>query len=67
MKAKQVLDNSDVPNVLTEWYHEFSIPLIWNYEKGVQYENVEEFNCNNNYNLFADRELVCIGPMKNQV
>ena len=67
MKAKQVLDNSDVPNVLTEWYHEFSIPLIWNYEKGVQYENVEEFSCNNNYNLFADRELVCIGPMKNQV
>ena len=66
-KAKQVLDDSEVPKVLTEWYDEFSIPLIWNYGKGVEYENVKDFKCNNNYNLFADRELVCVGPMKNPV
>ena len=61
------MDDSEVPKVLTEWYDEFSIPLIWNYGKGVEYENVEDFTCNNNFNLFADRELVCVGPMKNQV
>ena len=66
-KAKQVFDDSEVPKVLTEWYDEFSIPLIWNYGKGVEYENVKDFNCNNNYNLFADRELVCVGPMENPV
>jgi len=64
-QAKQVLDDSEVPKVLTEWYDEFSIPLIWNYENGVEYENIKDFSCNNNYNLFADRELVCVGPMKN--
>jgi uncharacterized protein YegL len=63
-QAKQVFDDSEVPKVLTEWYDEFSIPLIWNYGKGVEYENVKDFDCNNNYNLFADRELVCVGPMK---
>ena len=66
-KAKQVFDDSEVPKVLTEWYDEFSIPLIWSYGKGVEYENVKDFKCNNNYNLFADRELVCVGPMKNPV
>merc|ERR1711990_1014540 len=64
-QAKQVFDDSEVPKVLTEWDDEFSIPLIWNYGKGVEYENVKDFDCNNNYNLFADRELVCVGPMKN--
>jgi uncharacterized protein YegL len=63
-QAKQVLDDSDVHHVLTEWYDEFSVPLIWNYGNGAQYQNVQDYDCNNNYNLFADRELVCIGEMK---
>jgi hypothetical protein len=63
-QAKQVLDDSDVHHVLTEWYDEFSVPLIWNYGNGAQYQNVQDYDCNNNYNLFADRELVCVGEMK---
>jgi len=66
-QAKQVFDDSEVPKVLTEWYDEFSIPLIWNYGNGVKYQNVQDFHCNNNYNLFADRELVCVGPIENPV
>jgi hypothetical protein len=65
-KAKQVLDDASVPQVLTEWYDEFSLPQIWNYGTGVEYDNVKDFNCNNNYNLFADRELVCVGPMNDK-
>ena len=67
IKAKQVFDNFDFPKVMNEWYDEFSIPLIWNYKQGVTYDNVEEFSCNNNYNLYADRELVCVGKLKNEV
>ena len=58
--GRQVFDNADVQSQLTEFFNEYSIPLVWNNQ--FHYSGASEFDCSGT-NLYADQELTCIGKL----
>ena len=58
--GRQVFDDADVHGQLTEFFNEYSIPLVWNNQ--FHYSGASEFDCSGT-NLYADQELTCIGKL----
>ena len=61
--STQVGDNEDVSGVLTDFFRDFSSPILWNYD--IAYNGVTEYDCSDS-NLFFDQELVCIGKISHK-
>ena len=58
--GRQVFDDADVHTQLTEFFNEYSIPLVWNNQ--FHYSGASEYDCSGT-NLYADQELTCIGKL----
>ena len=58
--GRQVFDDADVHAQLTEFFNEYSIPLVWNNQ--FHYRGASEYDCSGT-NLYADQELTCIGQL----
>ena len=58
--GRQVFDDADVHTQLTEFFKEYSIPLVWNNQ--FHYSGASEYDCSGT-NLYADQELTCIGKL----
>ena len=61
--STQVGDNEDVSGVLTDFFRDFSSPILWNYD--IAYKGVTDYDCSDS-NLFFDQELVCIGKISHK-
>lgn len=59
--ARQVFDDADVQDVLSDFFEEYATPLIWNNK--FDYQGVTSHDCSST-NLYADQELVCIGRLQ---
>ena len=53
----------DVSGVLTDFFRDFSSPILWNYD--ITYKGVTDYDCSDS-NLFFDQELVCIGKISHK-
>ena len=53
----------DVSGILTDFFRDFSSPILWNYD--ITYQGVTEYDCSDS-NLFFDQELVCIGKISHK-
>ena len=61
--GRQVFDDADVHTQLTEFFNEYSIPLVWNNQ--FHYSGASEYDCSGT-NLYADQELTCIGKLPSE-